>query len=396
MLSELSRYLAPVENGLRKVSDFIYTNPEIALKEYKAQETLTAFLQSLGYSVRMPLIEKLPTSFLAEAQIGTGEGTSFAFFSEYDALSGIGHACGHNLIAVSGLAAFHQTVEYMKAHHPEFNGRVLLFGTPAEEGYSGKVDLAEKGVFTGVNAGVISHPYDRTSMDDGALSAARYRIYFHGRASHAGLAPEKGINALTSMVQFFQMLGVWRQQLPEAARVHGIITHGGDAANVIPAETAAYIYLRSPSMTVTDEMRVRLESIVRGAADVTGCTYDIEQEGNCSAPCLVNQPLNEAYRELMTSLGENVRFATGTEGRISTDFGDVSQAMPGVNVHFGICENGEDAPLHTEALKQAAGTDFAFNQAMKCSSVMAAMAIRYFTDASFRIAVDQDFRKKKN
>lgn len=392
MLSVMSRFIPDIEKDLRAVSDFIYMNPEIALHEYKAHAKLTAFLSSLGYTINAPLIEKLPTSFQSEVRFGNGKGLNFAFFAEYDALPGMGHACGHNLIAASGVAAFHFAVQYMRNYHPEFNGRIQLIGSPAEEGYSGKVDLDEQGVFNNINAGVISHPYDRTSMDDGSLSVARYRIYFHGRASHAGLAPEKGINALTSLVEFFQMLGVWRQQLPESARVHGIITNGGDAPNIIPAETSAYIYLRAPELSVTNEMFERLKLLVRAAADVTGCTYDIKREGNFSSPCLVNHPLNEAYRELMTSLGEDVQFANGNEGRISTDFGNVTQRMPGVNVHFGICENGEEAPLHTEALKRAAKSDYAFAQAMKCSTVMAAMCVRYFTDDDFRTAVDEDFR----
>ena len=396
MLSVLSHYIADVENDIRAVSDFIYQNPEVALQEYNAHRKLTEFFRSLGYPVQSPLIEKLPTSFLAEARFGTGKGLNFAFFAEYDALPEMGHACGHNLIAASGTAAFHAAVQFMKEHHPEFNGRILLIGSPAEEGYSGKVDLEKQGVFQDINAAVISHPYDHTSMDDGALSVSRYYIYFHGRASHAGLAPEKGINALTSMVELFHNLEIWRQQLPESARVHGIITHGGDAANIVPAETSAYIYLRAPELSMTYEMGDRLKQLVHAAAELTGCTYDIELEGNSSAPCLVNRPLNETYRELMTSLGDSVRFANGDEGRISTDFGNVSQCMPGVNVHFGICENGEDAPLHTEALKQAAKTDYAFTQAMKCASAMAAMAIRYLTDSDFRTAVEEDYRKKKN
>ena len=394
MLTVLSHFISDIEKDVRAVSDFIYQNPEIALQEYKAHGALTGFFRNLGYTVKSPLIEILPTSFLAEARFGTGKGLNFAFFAEYDALPGMGHACGHNLIAASGIAAFHSAVQYMKTHHPEFNGRLLLIGSPAEEGYSGKVDLEKQGIFDGINAAVISHPYDRTSMDDGALSVSRYRIYFHGRASHAGLAPEKGINALTSMVELFHNLEKWRQQLPESARVHGIITHGGDAANIVPAETSAYLYLRAPELSMTYEMFERLKQLIRSAAELTGCTYDIEQEGNATAPCLVNRPLNEAYRELMTSLGEEVRFANGDEGRISTDFGNVSQCMPGVNVHFGICENGADAPLHTEALKQAAKTDYAFAQAMKCAAAMAAMGVRYLTKPDFRTAVDEDYRKR--
>ena len=116
MLSEFSHFIADIEKDVRAVSDFIYQNPEIALQEYNAHEKLTGFFHTLGYTVKSPLIEKLPTSFLAEARFGTGKGLNFAFFAEYDALPGMGHACGHNLIAASGIAAFHSAVQYMKTH----------------------------------------------------------------------------------------------------------------------------------------------------------------------------------------------------------------------------------------------------------------------------------------
>lgn len=394
MINELYHAIDDIKAQLHDISDFIHTHPELALEEVQAHEKLTSALHDFGHHSVGVIHDDFPTSFLAEEVFGDGTGKVFAFFSEYDALKGIGHACGHNLIAVSGLAAFHLAVTYLRKHHPEFNGKVLLLGTPAEESYSAKSALAKRGCFKNIDASIISHPCDLTSMDPGALSVIHVRVNFHGRASHAGMAPEKGINALTSMVSLFQMIGTWRQQLPEACRVHGIITHGGDAPNVIPDFTSAFIYLRAPDSPTAQAMEERFRAMVDGAAACTGCTAEVILEGNSADACLVNSIFNQAYREGMESFGETVKFATGKEGRISTDYGNVTQLMPGCNVHFGICGKA-GVSLHTQELKEAAATDYGFEQAMKCAAVMAQIGIRYLTEESFRTQADAEYQQNK-
>ncbi len=392
MIHELHHAAESIAPELRAVSDFIYRNPETALKEYRAAERLCGLLGEWGYDVQHPLLPEMPTSFRTSWSSGGENLPEIAFFAEYDALPGFGHACGHNLIAVTGLAAFHLSVQYMKKHH--IPGNLVLIGSPAEENYSGKVQLEEAHVFDGLDAAIISHPADVTSMDTGALSVARYRVTFHGRASHAGAAPEQGINALDAMLNLFQTISTWRQQLPEASRIHGIITNGGTAVNIIPDLTCAEFYIRAQDVSTEEFMKSRFRTLAEAAAMTTGCTCEVESLGYQTKACLVNQTLSRTYAEYMQELGEEMICCTGKEGRIGTDFGNVSQLMPGFNAKFGICRK-KGVALHTEEFREAAGTDYGFAQALKCSAGMASVAIRCFTDGKFLRTALEEFRNNK-
>ncbi len=381
-----------MKQELAELSRFLHANPETAMKEFQAAERQTEFLEQRGWQV-VRGVAGLPTAYTAEWKLGSGDGPVFAFFSEYDALH-IGHACGHNLICVSALAAANLAVQKLQNFSTPVNGRIILFGTPGEEQAGGKVIMRNAGLFDGVDAGVISHPYDITSTDDGAYSVIHYELAFHGKSSHAGMAPHLGINALDAMILFFNGIALCRQQLPEGTRVHGIITKGGDVPNVIPAETEAVIYVRADNLEKTELLCRRLHEIAQGAAAQTGCTFDCTVT-SAYEPCLINPPLNEAYADYLESRGEKVRRAKGTEGRASTDFGNVSRIMPGANLHFGICREA-GTPLHCEAFREAAGTDYAFEQAMICGEAMAHIAVRYFTDVTFRQEVHRAWDQKKN
>lgn len=375
---------------LRSLCRTIYENPELGFKEFNAAKLQCDLLKKLGFTVTEGLAD-LPTSYKAEKIINGGNGPHFGFFSEYDALAGIGHACGHHLICVSGIAATVLAVAELEKRG--ISGKITLFGTPGEEQLGGKVKMKAAGVFDGVEAGLIGHPYDLSSCDDGAYSVRRFSVKFHGKASHAGMAPHLGINALDALILFFNGIGLWRQQMPEASRVHGIILKGGDAPNVIPAETEAFFYLRAKDLQTTLAMEKRFRAIAAGAAEQTGCTCDCDLV-SAYDPCLVNAPLNTAYADILESMGEPVIRANGTEGRASTDFGDVSQMMPGANLHFGICDHG-GVPLHTVEFREAAGTEHAFDQAVRTAQVMAQLCVKYYTEPDFRDAVQADFNAKK-
>ncbi len=379
-----------MKQKLAELSCFLYTHPETAMQEEQAAARQTALLKQLGWNVTCG-VAGLPTAYTAEWRLGNGDGPCFAFFAEYDALPS-GHACGHNLICVSALAAADSAVRQLSAC-PGVNGKIVLFGTPGEEQHGGKVIMRSAGIFDCADAGVISHPYDITSTDDGAYSVVHSRITFHGKASHAGMAPHLGINALDAMILFFNGLALCRQQLPEGVRLHGIISNGGEMPNIIPAETEALIYVRADTPAKTELLERRVRETAHGAAVQTGCTVEYERT-SAYEPCLVNAPLNEAYADYMEQHGEAVRRADGTEGRASTDFGNVSQIMPGANLHFGICGK-PGTPLHTEDFREAAGTDYAFQKAMLCGEAMAQIACRYFTDETFRKNVHAAWEQKK-
>lgn len=378
--------LPAVQDPLHRLSSTIHDDPELGFHEFHAAAAQQEILKKWGFSLTEN-IAGLPTAFRAEKIFGDGNGVSFGIFSEYDALVGLGHACGHNLICVSGLAAGYLAARMLAEEN--VSGRLSVFGSPGEEQLGGKVRMAASGAFRDLDCALISHPYDVTGTDDGAYSVRRFSVRFHGRASHAGMAPERGINALDALILFFNGIALWRQQLPEHVRVHGIIRKGGEAANIIPAETEAFFYLRAADPAITDGMEERFRAIVAGAALQTGCTCDCERV-SAYAPSRVNLPLNAAYADCWDAMGGPVRRNRGDEGRGSTDFGDVSQLVPGANLHFGICAQPGTA-LHTEAFREAAATDFAFEQAMKCAAAMAAVCVRFFTDETFRRSVRDAF-----
>lgn len=376
--------------ALRDLSEFIYSNPELGLHEFKAASAQKKLLREWGFAVQENT-GGLETAFRAEMSFGTGKGPKFAFFTEYDALRNFGHACGHNLITACGMAA--ARIACLKLREAGADGTLVLFGSPGEEQCAGKVIMRAAGVFDDIDAALAAHPFDISSMDDGTYGVRDMVVKFHGKASHAGMAPQLGINALDAMILFFNGIGAWRQQMPEATRVHGIITNGGSAANIIPDETSAFFYLRSRRLDEMDLMEKRFREIVAGAALQTGCTFDCDCV-SAYEPCRINQPLNAAFAEAFEASGEPVRHADGSEGRISTDFGDVSQIVPGAHVHFGICLPEEKGmPLHSEAFRTAAGREYGFQQAVKCASAMADVCVKYFSDPAFRDAVKADFAR---
>jgi amidohydrolase len=222
-----------MRNDLIRISTTIHANPEIAFQEFKSAAFLCETLGSHGFAVERGA-GGLETAFIAEAK-GNGTGPNIAILAEYDALPDIGHACGHNIIGTSAIAAGIAVKEVIK----ELPGRVTVIGTPAEEGGGGKLILLEHGVFNDVDAAMMVHPASRTMVDRKSLASVRLKIEFNGKASHAASAPEDGINALEAVILTFNNVNALRLHLKSDARVHGIINNGGSAANIIPEYAAA-------------------------------------------------------------------------------------------------------------------------------------------------------------
>ncbi len=384
---DFTKAVSRVETELKAVSAFLHANPELGLEEHKAADALTAVLKGWGFSVERP-VAGLDTAFKAS----WGEGSPvFCFMSEYDALPGIGHACGHNLIAVAGLAAAYAAKAVMEER--SLKGSIVLMGTPGEEGKSGKVIMAERGAFKGVDACLISHPYDRSSTDDGCLSVSRFLVSYRGVSSHASVSPELGVNALDSVIALFNSVNAWRQHLPESSRVHGVITHGGEAPNVIPDFAEAFFYVRAADSVAHASMEAAFARMAEAAALSTGAKAEVKRVSAYKAS-VHNGPLNDEYLAAGNALGLEVAERPPKSGRGSTDFGDVSQLMPGANLHFGIVEDGHEVPLHSLEFKEAAATPFAFSQAMKAAAAMAFEGVKYIACPEFRAAVDGDFRRQ--
>lgn len=382
-LKTLQNIIAEQAPLIREVSDKIYHNPELGFKEHKAAAWQIELLKKWGFEVQVP-VGGLETAF--KASFGEGQPV-FCFISEYDALPDTGHACGHNLIAATALAAGFAVRQLIASQ--QLKGKIVILGTPGEERLGGKVIMLGNGVFENIDACLISHPLGTTGIDPGGLSASRFKITFKGHASHAAAEPEAGINALDAIHLVYCGINAWRQQLPPDARVHGIITDGGSAPNIIPETAEAFFYVRAGDNKTHALLEQRFENIVKGAAMMSGTEYNIEKQANSYAATVLNPALSKYWQEQASTLGMEPQ---AIKVKISTDFGNISSVIPGANLFFRITR--DNYPLHSIEFKAAAGTDFAFEQAMKTAAGMAATAVHYMTDNGFRNAVENDFQKR--
>lgn len=378
--------------ALKKISRFIHDHPETGFQEFQAVATLQKYLKGQGFSIR----EKtggVDTAFMGYyASTNADESTPlFGFIGEYDALAGLGHGCGHNLIAVSALAALLAAREILEKSGVPF--RICYLGTPAEETLGGKVKMAAGGAFEGVSASLEAHPLHKTITDPGALSVVRCKVIFHGKAAHAAICPEKGINALDAVCDFVCKVRDWRPQLGERERVHGIITKGGDAPNIIPDHTEAFYYVRAANERDIAPLKKHLIELAEASAKAAGCTCEI-QWVSAYKGMVFNKALNEALLPVWKDLtGEELVMGNGTEGRGSSDTGDVSYLMPCAQYYFGVT-GGNFCALHTAEFRDAAGTDIAFEQTLKIGMAMAEVCAKYFTDSAFRSKVHSDWKQE--
>lgn len=383
-LENLTAHIGGIKKRLRCLSDAIWNNPELAYKEFFAVEQAVEFLKEQNFTPETNY-GGIATAFKAE--YGTGKPT-FAIFAEFDALPDVGHGCGHNLICASALAAFCAAAKILSENN--LPGKVVLLGSPAEESGGGKIKMIDKGCLDGVDAAMMVHPSYRATPDTGSSAITRFDVIFHGKASHAAGAPELGINALAAVNLLFAGVNAYREQVPEDSRMHGIITDGGEAPNITPARAACRFFLRSTSQEWIKKMEKRFKDIVHAAELMTGATAEIIP---FNIPYMARKPnaaLNKLYIESISRLGMNyVLPARG--GRGSSDFGNVSQSVPGIHPYFPVTDH--EIACHSDAFRIASGSDFAFDNAMTAAAAMANIAIQYLTDSSFKEKVDADFKR---
>ena len=263
---------------LREVGETIRLNPELQFEEYMASQLLADQLREAGFEVQKPY-GGLETAFRAERKGGAGDGPTVAIMAEYDALRGIGHGCGHNLIGASGLAV----AIGLGAVIDELSGSVVILGTPAEEGGGGKVILIEQGALEGVDAALmIHHAGDKTGAalnwpDGTSLATTGFAFEFFGTPAHAAADPYNGVNALNAVVETFNGVNALRQHVTMDARIHGIVTHGGEAVNVVPKYARCQFGVRAADADYMYEVAAKVRKIAEGAAMMTGCELKVEQ-----------------------------------------------------------------------------------------------------------------------
>jgi amidohydrolase len=321
---------------------------ELPLEEHRTSETLAAFLERRGFRVRRGLAG-MPTAFRAEFAFGKGK-PSVAFLCEMDALPGLGHACGHNIVGVASACAAAAVAGFGKGRFG--SGRVVVLGTPAEETGYGKARLIEAGQFRGIDAAMMVHPSSRRHVAKGYLALHRVRYTFHGRAAHAAAYPEHGINALDGVLLLFQSVGMLRQQLKDTVRVHGIITDGGKAPNIIPERAQAYFYVRGENDRDLADAVERVNACAEGAAKAAGCRLEAEPGLYRLAAMAVNAPIAGAYRRALAALGLPESDAPTDRNRGSSDIGNVSRVVPTIQPNVPISD-GERVEIHTRPFEKA-------------------------------------------
>ena len=257
--------------ALIELSKFIHSHPEIAMQEVECSAACAKFVEDRGFAVTRGVAD-LPTAFAATTGAGAGTDGHVGYLSEYDALPGLGHGCGHNLIAIAGIGAAIGLSEVAV----EAGGKVSLFGTPAEEAIGGKIFMTQAGLFDGLDAAMGAHPgandaYCPTVEGSGmALACREVIIKYHGEAAHAAADPYNGVNALNALIEVFNGINALRQHVKSDARLHGIITDGGFAPNVVPDYAAGSFLIRAASLTYMDELVEKVRAIAEGAALITG------------------------------------------------------------------------------------------------------------------------------
>lgn len=323
-----------VEADLQRISRWMYEHPETANVEHETSAKLVEFLVRNGFDVEYPAYG-LDTAFAARAG---SEGPEVVVCAEMDALPRIGHACGHNIIATSALGAGVAVAEVAD----ELAFRVTVLGTPAEEHHGGKVDLIEAGAFEGATVSMMIHPSPRNVVDPSMLAIHHFTVEFRGKDAHAAAAPWEGLNALDAFVQLYVTVSSFRQHMHPTDKMHGIITHGGDAPNIIPSYTKSEWYVRAATKERLEELMERFRTFVDAAASATGCEVDVAFDGHEYAEMVSNPLLAGLFAANSKALGRPMGWGADEDSAAagSTDMGNVSRVVPSIHPMIGMDTQG--------------------------------------------------------
>jgi amidohydrolase len=375
------RRIDQLEERLWDLALRIHRHPEVAFAEEKAAGWLAEFLEAEGFSVERG-VAGLPTAFRA-VHPAEGDGPALAILAEYDALPELGHACGHNLIAAIAVGA----AAGLAPWKPDLAGRLVVLGTPAEEGGGGKVILIREGLFRDIDAAMMVHPGCHTYLRHGSLAISEVVASFRGRAAHASTDPEEGINALDAVIQTFNSINALRQHIRDGARIHGIITDGGQKPNIVPEHAAARFYVRAAQSEYRDELLAKLERCARGAALATGAELSFRKTSHEYKSMRINEPMASAFGRHIEGLGYPVEESGGGMG--STDMGDVSWQVPAIHPLVRITE--QEIPLHSRQFAQAARSEGARRAIIAAAKAVAATCLDLWLDPDLYTRVKEEF-----
>ncbi|KAJ7337249.1 hypothetical protein OS493_010106 [Desmophyllum pertusum] len=372
-------------DDLYDLNKSIWENPELSFQERYAHDQLTEFLAERGFDVTPHYT--LDTAFRAES--GEDGGLTIGLISEYDALPEVGHACGHNLIAESGVAAALGLKIALDAVNQKLKVKIVLFGTPAEEGGGGKILMINDGCFKDIDLCMMVHPCPVDVLKPDILARDSVTVTYKGHAAHAAAFPWEGINALDAAVMAYNSVSVLRQQMKPTWRVHVIISEGGVKPNIIPDRAQLKCYIRAQTDDDLEVLKKKVTGCFEAAATATGCKVAIEWKSPIKYSHLdTNNTLAEFYQANAETLG--VTFPPKVDFTASTDMGNVSHVVPSIHVMYSI---GTTAPNHSHAFTTAAATQLASEKTLIASKAMAMTAIDVLCKQGLIDKVRDDFKK---
>jgi amidohydrolase len=360
--------VAAAADELIDVSRRIHENPELAMQERKAAALLADRLEAQGFQV-----ERGAVGLETAVRASWGEGpVTIAYLCEYDALPDIGHACGHNLIATAGLGAAYG----LKAALSPTDVRLVVFGTPAEENIGGKIIMLERGGFEGVDVALMAHPSPADVDMPPMYGIDQVEVEYKGQSAHASFAPEMGINALDGLITAYQAIAQLRQHIRRDSRIHGIITHGGSAPNVVPDRAVGSFLVRALRPAYLEELKAKVQRCFEAGAAASGATMETRWGPWACDPMRNNTSLAGAYRANAESLGR-VFMDVRLDSTGSSDMGNVSQAMPSIHPMFSI---GAMAFNHTPEFTEVCATDAAHAAMVQTAQALAMTGVEVALD----------------
>ncbi|MDW4525554.1 M20 family metallopeptidase [Rossellomorea marisflavi] len=384
--------IASLEENKEKyieISHAIHDRPEIGNEEFYASKTHAELLESEGFTVERGVAGH-ETALLARRK-SDKPGPAIAFLAEYDALPGLGHACGHNIIgttSVSAAIALSKVID-------ETGGEVVVFGTPAEEGGpngSAKGSFVKHGLLEGIDAALMVHPANSTRITSNSLAVDPLDFEYIGKPAHAAGSPHHGINALDAVIGLFNGINALRQHVTDDVRIHGIITHGGDAPNIVPEYAKARFFIRAATRKTCSDVTARVKAIAEGSALATGAKLNVIAFQNEVDNLVLNRTYDTVFKEELERLGEYVS-TEERNGLGSTDAGNISQVVPTIHPYIQI--GPESLVAHTDEFREAAKSPKGDEALILGAKGLALTALRLVTDGELLAEIKEEFTRRK-
>lgn len=384
MKKNIEAFIGYIRNEIEYVSEYLYQNPETGNNEYKALELLTNILEKYNFKVEKNFLN-IGTEF--RAVYGSGS-LCVAFLCEYDALPQIGHGCGHNMIAAAGIGAAIGLSTVIN----EIGGKIVVLGTPAEETNGAKVKMADNGVFNDIDAALMIHPSDDTTESGNSLALDAVEFTFIGKSAHAAANPEQGINALNACIETFNLINALRQHVTSDVRIHGIITEGGIAANIVPEKAVAQFYIRSAKRSYLNEVVERVKNCAKAAAMGVGADVSIKNYELSYDNMITNSILSKLFSDNLRECGiTDINPPKKSMG--SLDMGNVSHILPAIHPYIKICEKG--IPSHSRQFASETQSELAKSNLIKAACAMAYTGYDIIVNKELLKDIKREFKKER-